>query len=108
MTCAPMSWAMWWPISPAPRELPARVARAGASAAGERGGYVIRVRGQLSAVWAARFSDWEFSLLVDERSAITTLASGPAVDQAQLHAALRQIRDLGLELLSVQRREPGG
>ncbi len=82
--------------------------RAGPRGGDGRGGYVIRVRGELGSVWARRFADWEFSVQVDHHSAVTTLSSASAVEQPQLHAALGQIRDLGLELLSVERRGGGG
>ena len=36
----------------------------------------------------------------------STLLEGQVADQAALHAILRRIRDLGLELLSVSRRPP--
>ena len=36
-----------------------------------------------------------------------TVLFGPAADQAALHGLLIMVRDLGLELLSIHRVEPG-
>jgi hypothetical protein len=36
----------------------------------------------------------------------TTLLSGPVADQAALHGVLRKVRDLGLLLTALERREP--
>ena len=36
-----------------------------------------------------------------------TLLTGPVVDQAALYGLLRQVRDVGMPLLSVMRLQPG-
>ncbi len=59
--------------------------------------YELRLKGHLDARWAERFDGLNFS---HERDG-TTILSGPVVDQAALHGLLRQVRDLGLPLLSV-------
>ncbi len=65
--------------------------------------YEIRVRGRLGPRWAA----WFEGLTVTPEDNGDTLLTGPVVDQAALHGLLRQVRDLGLPLLSVTRLEPG-
>ncbi len=63
------------------------------------GVYEIIVRGHLDARWAQRFEGMALTHLDDG----TTRLHGFIVDQAALHARLTRIRDLGLELISVQR-----
>jgi hypothetical protein len=60
-------------------------------------GYEIRVTGHLDSRWAASFDGMS---LTPERGGTTTI-HGPVVDQAALHGLLRQLRDLGLSLVSV-------
>lgn len=59
--------------------------------------YEIRLKGHLDARWADRFEGLSFTHEPDG----TTILSGPVVDQAALHGLLRNIRDLGLPLVSV-------
>ena len=59
--------------------------------------YEIRVKGHLDARWAIRFGD--MTLTLEENG--NTLLRGYVVDQAALHGLLRQVRDLGMPLLSV-------
>ncbi len=63
--------------------------------------YEIRVRGRLAAHWSEPLGGMQ----VAHEPGGATLIHGPA-DQAALHAILRQIRDLGLDLLSVSRGPP--
>jgi hypothetical protein len=63
------------------------------------GQYDIRVAGHLSTHWADRFDGMELRAEPDG----TTVIHGPVIDQAALHGILQQVRDLGLELLSVVR-----
>jgi hypothetical protein len=58
--------------------------------------YEIRVAGHLSANWAARFEG--LSMLHDPNG--ETVLSGK-LDQAALHGVLVKIRNLGLNLISV-------
>lgn len=64
--------------------------------------YRIRVAGKLKESW----SDWfngmtiEFGLEAGENP-VSTL-TGPLVDQSALHGVFGKIRNLGLELLSVE------
>ncbi len=62
----------------------------------------IRVKGRLSQDW----SDWFEGLSITDQPNGETLISGPLQDQAELFGVLIKIRDLGLELISVQRIEP--
>lgn len=60
--------------------------------------YQIRVKGHLDERWLRWFEGLNVSQQPDGETAI----SGP-MDQATLHGVLNRIRDLGLELISVQR-----
>ena len=62
------------------------------------GWYRIRVQGRLGSRWAARFDGMTLVDLDDG----TTVIEGPVVDQAALHGLIRQVRDSGLPLISVQ------
>ena len=63
--------------------------------------YHIRVKGYLDRRWVSWFIDMDISLEVDGN----TLLTGPVVDQAALFGLLKKIRDLGLELISMERFE---
>jgi hypothetical protein len=67
----------------------------------EGGGYEIRIQGHLDARWA----DWFDGLRLTQHSDGTTLMQGNVVDQAALHGLLGKIRDLGLPLIAVRRRD---
>jgi hypothetical protein len=60
--------------------------------------YEIRVAGHLSTNWAARFE----GLSIRNEAEGETVLSGP-LDQAALHGVLVKIRDLGLNLISINR-----
>jgi len=62
--------------------------------------YEIRVAGHLSANWAARFE----GLSMRHEPEGETVLSG-SLDQAALHGVLVKIRNLGLNLISVNRVE---
>jgi len=63
--------------------------------------YQIRVNGTLDQSW----SDWFGSLTVTEQNG-ETLLTGQVIDQAALHGILAKINDLGLAIISVERRDP--
>ena len=65
--------------------------------------YEIRVKARLTAERTAWFEGLEVTAEADGE----TLLRGLLRDQAALHGVLAKIRDLGLPLLSVQRRGPG-
>ena len=60
--------------------------------------YRIRIRGHLDQKWADWFDG--FSINYDDE---TTLLEGPVLDQPALHGVLAKIRDLGLEILLVEK-----
>ena len=70
--------------------------------AGQPKDYQIRIKGHLGPRWA----DWFEGLTISPEANGDTLLTGPVVDQAALHGLLRNVRDLGLPLLSVVRLEP--
>jgi hypothetical protein len=65
--------------------------------------YEIRVAGHMSANWAARFE----GLSMRHEPEGATVISG-MLDQAALHGVFMKIRDLGLNLISVNRVEAAG
>jgi hypothetical protein len=65
--------------------------------------YEIRVEGVLDEHWSAWFDGMQ---ITTEPDGVTVIA-GPVTDQAALHGLLIRIRDLGLQLISVRRDEPG-
>ena len=68
----------------------------------EPGWYEIRLKGYLDNRWADQFEHMSFTHASDG----TTILAGPVVDQAALYGLLRQVRDLGLPLLSVMLIDP--
>jgi len=65
--------------------------------------YEIRIKGHLGLEWTEWFGG--LTLTLDDNG--DTLLTGPVVDQAALHGLLRQVRDLGMPLISVTPVEPG-
>jgi hypothetical protein len=65
--------------------------------------YRIRVRGEPAAEWSAWFGHVEVENLGDGTSALTA----PMPDQAALHGLLARVRDLGLEIVSVETPNEG-
>lgn len=61
--------------------------------------YEIRVRGQLGTQWMEWFEANSIELLNNNETRLTCYVT----DQAALHSLLRKVRDLGVELLSVNR-----
>jgi hypothetical protein len=61
--------------------------------------YQIRIKGHLDPRWSA----WFDGLAVTPTENAETVLAGPLVDQAALYGVLTKVRDLGLELLSVNR-----
>jgi hypothetical protein len=64
--------------------------------------YQIRLKGHLGPGWA----DWFGGLAVTLEDNGEMLLTGPVVDQAALHGLLRNVRDLGMPLISVIRVNP--
>ena len=65
------------------------------------GHYVIRIKGHLAPRWAA----WFEGLAMTHTASGETILSGPIADQAALHGVLDKVRDLNVELISVNRIE---
>lgn len=63
--------------------------------------YEIRVEGRLTRRWSAQFDGLTITTADDG----TTTLHGPVADQAQLHGVLQRLRDLGIPLISVTRRD---
>ena len=59
--------------------------------------YQFRIKGHLGREW----TDWFEGLTITALDNGETLLTGPVVDQAALYGVLRQVRDLGIPLLSV-------
>ena len=59
--------------------------------------YQIKIKGQLSTDW----SDWFGGLTLSHDDSGNTILSGEVVDQSALHGLLKCIRDMGLELISI-------
>jgi hypothetical protein len=64
----------------------------------------IVVEGIIDERWRHRFADLDFGY-VERAQGTQTVMSGTVEDQAQLHAVLHAVRDLGLVLVSVQRKD---
>ena len=60
--------------------------------------YQIKVKGRLGDQW----SDWFEGMTIISEGGMTTL-TGEVADQAALHGLLIRIRDIGLQLISVNR-----
>ena len=61
--------------------------------------YVIHIKGHLDERWF----DWFAGLRIEHTAAGETVIAA-TLDQAALHAILARIRDVGLELISVQKQ----
>jgi hypothetical protein len=68
---------------------------------GESAVYEIRIKGHLGSQWRAWFENLTITALEDG----DTLLTGPVIDQAALYGLLRKVRDLGMPLVSVNRRD---
>jgi hypothetical protein len=63
--------------------------------------YEIRVKGKLDTRWA----HWLADLTIVPQPGGESLLTGPVADQAALYGLMSRLRDLGLELISVNRIE---
>jgi len=61
-------------------------------------GYRIQVAGRLDDTWAAWFDGLTLTAGADG----TTTLSGTIADQAQLHGLFAKVRDLGLDVVSLE------
>ena len=65
--------------------------------------YEIRIKGHLDDRWA----EWFEGLTITLEESGDTLLTGPVPDQAALFGLLRRVRDLGMQLISVNRVDTG-
>ena len=65
--------------------------------------YQIRIMGHLGRQWTDRFS----GLTITHEANGDTLLTGPVVDQAALHGLLKEVCDLGMPLIPVNRAGTG-
>jgi hypothetical protein len=65
--------------------------------------YEIRIKGHLDKSWA----DWFDSMVIRHDPNGETVLDGPLPDQAALHGLLNRLRDLGVQLISVNPIEEG-
>jgi len=63
--------------------------------------YEIRVQGHISETW----SSWFEGMAIRHEESGETILSGSLADEAALHGVLAKIRDLGLPLIEVKRKE---
>ena len=61
--------------------------------------YRIKIKGYLGNQWSEWFDGITITLEVDG----DTLLTGPVVDDTALHGLLKKVRDLGMNLISVNR-----
>jgi hypothetical protein len=59
--------------------------------------YQIRIKGHLGSQW----TDWFGGLKITLEENGDTVLTGPVIDQAALYGLLKQVRDLGMPLISV-------
>lgn len=59
--------------------------------------YEIRIKGHLDKLWA----DWFDGMTIRHEDNGESLLTGTLTDQAALHGLLNRLRDLGIQLISV-------
>ena len=65
--------------------------------------YEIRIKGHLSDEW----TDWFEGMTITLEEGGDTRLTGRVVDQAALFGLLKKVRDLGLQLVSINCVQPG-
>ena len=63
----------------------------------------IRIKGHLGDDW----TDWFGGMTITLEENGDTLLTGPVPDQAALFGLLRRVRDLGMQLISINRVDTG-
>ena len=66
--------------------------------------YKIKLQGHLDTKW----SEWFYGMTITHEPDGATTLYGPLPDQVVLHSVLDRIRDMNLQLISVNQIEPGG
>lgn len=69
--------------------------------------YEIRVKGHLSPRFARHFDGFELSTGFHADGKPVSILSGTIADQSALHGTLTRIRDLGMEIVSINQVEEG-
>jgi hypothetical protein len=65
--------------------------------------FQIRIKGHLGDGW----TDWFGGMTITLEENGDTLLTGPVPDQAALFGLLRRVRDLGMQLISINRVDTG-
>ena len=65
--------------------------------------FQIRIRGHLGDDW----TDWFGGMTITLEENGDTLLTGPVPDQAALFGLLKRVRDLGMQLISINRVDTG-
>jgi hypothetical protein len=65
--------------------------------------FQIRIKGHLGDDW----TDWFGGMSITQEENGDTLLTGPVPDQAALFGLLRRVRDLGMQLISINRVDTG-
>jgi hypothetical protein len=65
--------------------------------------FQIRIKGHLRDDW----TDWFGGMTITQEENGDTLLTGPVPDQAALFGLLRRVRDLGMQLISINRVDTG-
>ena len=66
--------------------------------------YAIKIQGHLDTKWA----EWLYGMTITHEGDGNTTLSGPLPDQTVLHSVLDRIKDMNLQLISVNQIVSGG
>ena len=69
--------------------------------------YQIQVRGHLDARWEAMFAGFSIIHQVTSAGQPITVITGQVADQSALYGLISRLRNLGVDLISIQ-PQPGG
>jgi hypothetical protein len=67
--------------------------------------YLIHLQGHLDQRWETMFEGFRLQHDYNDQGQPVTILSGNVIDQAGLYGLINQLRNLGLELISVQPQE---
>jgi len=63
--------------------------------------YLIHLQGHLDQRWETMFDGFQLQHAYNDQGQPVTILSGKVIDQAGLYGLINQLRNLGLELISV-------